>query len=296
MVDKPRGPTSFDVVATVRRALEVDRAGHTGTLDPLATGVLPVCVGEATRIAQFLTTEEKTYVATVALGAATDTLDAAGRIVLERPVPPFGAVELERALEPLRGTYLQTPPMYSAVRVNGERLYEKARRGEEVDRAPREVTVHALEVLSVDPQTVVLRVRASKGFFVRVLAASLGEGLGTCAHLSALRRVASGLFTESAAIPLAEVLARPAAAVEQLLSEGHALAWMPALVVDADEARRVRSGGLVERPAAPGLVRVMDRQGTLLAVAEREGGRLRYRRVLSEAHTRSSAESAAAEP
>ncbi|MCI0570879.1 MAG: tRNA pseudouridine(55) synthase TruB, partial [Myxococcaceae bacterium] len=146
VIDKPAGPTSFDVVRRVRSLLGVKKAGHTGTLDPAATGVLPLCLGDATRVAGYITEGDKAYDAVVRLGRETDTLDAEGRVVAEAPVPALGAELLEEALARFRGTYPQTPPMYSAVRVGGKRLYELARAGEEVERAARQVTVHALEL------------------------------------------------------------------------------------------------------------------------------------------------------
>ena len=144
VVDKPKGITSFDVVREVRRALRVKKVGHTGTLDPMATGVLPICIGDATKIAQFITEASKAYDATVKLGATTDTLDAEGKLLETHPVPALNRELLERAFDKFRGTFAQVPPMYSAVKIGGKRLYELARAGEEVERAPRQVTVHEL--------------------------------------------------------------------------------------------------------------------------------------------------------
>ena len=144
VVDKPKGPTSFDVVQTVRRALKVKKAGHTGTLDPMATGVLAICLGDATRIVQVLTDGDKAYDATVKLGVTTDTLDAEGKTLLTRAVPTLTRDALEAVFAKFRGPQLQTPPMYSAIRKDGKRLYELARAGEEVEREARPVTVHAL--------------------------------------------------------------------------------------------------------------------------------------------------------
>lgn len=281
VIDKPRGPTSFDVVQRVRRALAAAKAGHTGTLDPMATGVLPVCVGDATRIAQFLTDGDKAYEAQLLLGAETDTLDAEGQVTATAPVPPLDRAMLEVAFEKFRGTFLQRPPMFSAVRVEGKRLHELARKGEEVEREAREVTVRSLVLLDFSQDTVRFSVEASKGFFVRVLAQELGKALGTLGHLTALRRTKSAGFTLAQAVPLAEVEAKGAAIGAALVSEAKALEALPALTVSAGEAQKVRHGGLVEVAPRPGLWRIVGPEGELLAVAEVERGRLRYRRVLA---------------
>jgi tRNA pseudouridine55 synthase len=281
VIDKPKGPTSFDVVRQVRRALGVKKAGHTGTLDPMATGVLPVCVGEATRIAQFLSDGDKEYSATLRLGQETDTLDAEGTVTRVSVVPPVDAQVLERALASFRGTFLQTPPMYSAVKKDGKRLYELAREGEEVDRAPRTVTVTRLELLDYSARELQVTVRATKGFYVRVLAQDVGRALGCGAHLVALRRTASGPFTLAQAVPLADVVEAGGAMAARLVSESEALTQLPSLLVSAAEAERVRHGGLVETSQPPGIVRVLGPGGELLAVAESAHGRLRYRRVLA---------------
>lgn len=281
VIDKPSRRTSFDVVQEVRRALRVKKVGHTGTLDPMATGVLPLCLGEATKIAQFITESSKAYEATLQLGAVTDTLDADGHVLEQRDVPVLSAELLEQALEGFRGTFLQTPPMYSAVKVGGRRLYELARAGEEVDRAARQVTVHELLLRDFSATQVRLSVRASKGFFVRVLAAEVGARLGCGAHLVALRRTQSGPFTLAGAVPLAELLASPTLASARLVSMGDALAELPEVRVTAAEAVRVRHGGAVEvATSMVGLVRVLGPEGDLLAVAEVVRGRLSYRRVL----------------
>lgn len=282
VVDKPQGLTSFDVVREVRRALRVKKAGHTGTLDPMATGVLPVCVGDATKIAQFITEATKAYDATVRLGVTTDTLDAEGKVLAERPVPPVTREVLEAALARFRGTFPQTPPMYSAVKVGGRRLYELARAGEEIERAARPVTVYELTLRDFSATEVKLSVRSSKGFFVRCLAADLGEALGCGAHLAALRRTQSGPFTLAQAIPLAEVQAQGPALDQRLVPLADALSDVPALAVTAAEAERVRHGGLVEvTPSLSGLYRVLGPGDELLALADAERGRLRYRRVLT---------------
>jgi tRNA pseudouridine55 synthase len=283
VIDKPKGPTSFDVVRQVRTLLKTKKAGHTGTLDPMATGVLPICLGEATKVAGFITEGDKAYDATVRLGVETDTQDAEGKVLAERPVPQLTAALLEAALAPFRGTFAQVPPMYSAVKVDGKRLYELARAGEEVERASRQVTVYELTLRDFNATTLQLSVRCSKGFFVRTLAYDLGRALGCGAHLSALRRTMSGPFVLGQSLPLAELgtLAQDREAVaRRLLPLSEALTHLPAVKVSAADATRVSHGVPVEAPPTPGRVRVLGPDGAVLAVAEVVNGRLRYLRVL----------------
>ncbi len=280
VVDKPKGITSFDVVRDVRRALKVKKVGHTGTLDPMATGVLPICLGDGTKIAQFITEATKAYDATVKLGSTTDTLDAEGKVRETKPVPALNRELIEGALQKFRGTFAQTPPMYSAVKIGGKRLYELARAGEEVERAARQVTVLELTLRDFSADEIQLSVHCTKGFFVRTLAAEIGEALGCGAHLCALRRTHSGPFLLAQAIPLAELLAAgPELAQSRLVGLNDSLKDLPALQVTEAEATRVRHGGLVEVAGRTGLHRVLEPSGALLAVAEVERGRLVYRRV-----------------
>ncbi|QSQ19223.1 tRNA pseudouridine(55) synthase TruB [Pyxidicoccus parkwayensis] len=283
VIDKPSGPTSFDVVRQVRSLLKLKKVGHTGTLDPMATGVLPLCLGEATKVAGFITEGDKAYDATVRLGAETDTQDAEGQVTARAPVPPLTPALLESALARFRGSFDQVPPMYSAVKVAGKRLYELARAGEEVERAARHVTVYELVLRDFSADRLQLSVRCSKGFFVRTLAFDLGRALGCGAHLEALRRTHSGPFTLARALPLADLpaLAKEGALAPRLVSMADALVELPEVRVSAAEAQRVSHGVPVEVPAGrPGRVRVMGPDGALLAVAEVVAGRLRYLRVL----------------
>ncbi|WP_163995725.1 tRNA pseudouridine(55) synthase TruB [Pyxidicoccus caerfyrddinensis] len=283
VIDKPSGPTSFDVVRQVRSLLKLKKVGHTGTLDPMATGVLPLCLGEATKVAGFITEGDKAYDATVRLGAETDTQDAQGQVTARAPVPPLTPALLESALARFRGSFDQVPPMYSAVKVAGKRLYELARAGEEVERAARHVTVYELVLRDYSADRLQLSVRCSKGFFVRTLAFDLGRALGCGAHLEALRRTHSGPFTLAQALPLADLpaLAKEGALAPRLVSMADALVELPEVRVSAAEAQRVSHGVPVEVPAGrPGRVRVMGPDGALLAVAEVVAGRLRYLRVL----------------
>lgn len=281
VVDKPSGRTSFDVVRDVRNLLKIKKVGHTGTLDPMATGVLPLCLGEATKIAGLLTESEKAYDAVIKLGAETDTLDAEGKVISESPVPPLTPALLESVLEKFRGSYLQTPPMYSAVKIGGKRLYELARKGEEVERVARPVTVHSLELRDFNATELTVSVACSKGFFVRTLAQELGRALGTGAHLKALRRTKSGPFSLAMAVPL-DRLNSPADVLPRLVPMVEALTDLPRVTVSEEDARRVRHGVPLELRVEPGRLCLLSEAGALLALAESlPGKRLQYLRVFA---------------
>lgn len=208
VVDKPKGPTSHDVVAQVRKALKTRAVGHAGTLDPMATGVLVLAIGDATKLVPWLTADDKAYDTTIRLGAATDTLDAEGTIVGTAPVPVLTTDSLETALSIERLRTEQVPPAYSAIRIAGERAHDLARQGKlEGDLPPRAVAVRALELLGLDGEHVHVRADVAKGYFVRSLGRDLAAALGTLGHLSALRRTRSGGFTLADAVPLAEITA-----------------------------------------------------------------------------------------
>ena len=287
VLDKPPGPTSFDVVRRVRSVLRLKKVGHTGTLDPAATGVLPLCLGDATRVAGYVTERDKAYEAVVRLGEETDTQDATGKVLASAAVPAFTGPELEAALDRFRGTFLQVPPMYSAVKVQGKRLYELAREGKEVERAAREVTVHRLQLVDRGERQLRLEVHCSKGFFVRTLAHELGRALGCGAHLLSLRRTRSGPFTLAQALPLQQLegmAADGAALAARLVSVEEALSELPEVRVSAADAERVRHGVPLEGYgglAGQGKLRVVGPDGKVWAVAEVEASRrLRYARVL----------------
>lgn len=293
VVDKPPGPTSHDVVAVARRALAVARVGHTGTLDPLASGVLPLVVGRATRLAQFLSGDDKEYDAGIRFGLATPTYDADKRIVVDPatgapvlieppPHPPAGldAVRIEAALGRFSGTYFQAPPPFSAKKVGGQAAYELARRNKPVDLRPVEVTVRSITLQRYHAGRADVRVTCSAGFYVRSLAHDLGELLGCGAHLEALRRTRAGDFTLDRAIPMGELERLGADAASRLLPMASLLPHMPAVVVNEAGARRAAHGNalapadLTSPPAAAPRIRVMDGDGTLLAVAEPTSGGL----------------------
>jgi tRNA pseudouridine55 synthase len=294
IIDKPAGMTSHDVVALVRRTIGERRVGHTGTLDPFATGVLVVLVGRATRLAQFLSGAEKEYEAVIRLGYATDTGDITG-VRIEKDTPgltaetqrtqSFRREEIEAALASLRGEIEQTPPMYSARKIAGQKLYELARRGEEVERKAVRVTVSQFEALSRDGSLLktnddgtsdfVVRVVCSAGTYVRTLAESVGKQLGVGAHLSELRRTRAGQFKIADAITLDRLndVAQSGSVEQVLISPNAALSHLPFLNLDADDARRVHHGIDVQIDDAHAsdwpegqVIRMRDLNGELIAV------------------------------
>ena len=288
VVDKPTGPTSFDVVRRIRRAAKTRHVGHGGTLDPLASGVLPICLGEATKLAQFLLDADKEYEVTIALGTETDTDDAQGAVTVRRDTAGVTEEAVRAALAGFRGPIEQVPPAYSALKRAGRPLYDYARAGEAVAIAPRAVVVHELELVGFQgPEAVTLAVRCSKGTYVRALARDLGRALGVGGHVAALRRTRSGPFALGDARPLADVLdalARGDAGALPIVSPPAALAHLDRLVVSEAAARDLRSGRKVawEAIAARSLARicVLDPAGALVAVAEpRADGTARTLRV-----------------
>jgi tRNA pseudouridine55 synthase len=288
VIDKPRGPTSFDVIARVRRAAGERRVGHAGTLDPMASGVLPVCVGEATKLVPFLQAGEKVYEAEARLGVATDTLDAEGRVVEERDASRVTRADVEAALLGFVGRIMQVPPMHSALRVGGKRLYELARAGVEVEREPREVEVSEARLMefSVEERRVRFVIRCGKGTYIRSLAGDLGARLGVGAHLTALRRLRVGVFTVDDAVPLDAVDRWGPGQPPTLRAPAEALGHLPALALDAAQARDVRDGKLraiaeLPRAARDGLVRLLRPDGTLVAVADQAPAGLTLLRVFS---------------
>lgn len=271
VVDKPAGPTSHDVVDRARRALGTRRIGHTGTLDPFATGVLVLCLGRATRLARFLAAGEKHYRARVRVGFATTTDDATGEpLAPARPTHASDA-DLRRVLASLVGTFDQVPPAFSARQVGGRRLYELARRGEAVARAATPVTVHALDLVSHEGDSIELDVRCSPGTYVRALARDLGERLGTGAHLAALRRTRSSGFDLAQAVSADRLEDAPAHIVplSRLLPE------LPAVTVGAEGRLRLAHGRELAPEhvlaAFPGAgvdrVRIVGEDGELLGLA-----------------------------
>lgn len=241
VIDKPVGPTSHDVVAEVRRLLDERTVGHTGTLDPMATGVLPLVLGHASKIARYLSGGDKTYRATLRLGVETTTLDAEGEVTSARPVVATRA-EVEAALATFVGAITQLPPMYSAKKVDGKRLYELARKGVEVEREPKSVTIHRITLVDYVLPDVTVDVHCSAGTYVRVLAKDLGDRLGCGGHLKQLRRVQAGPFSIDAAVSLEVLRKDPTVAAARLLSESQAMLHMPRIQVPLHVGKLVAAG------------------------------------------------------
>lgn len=217
LVDKPAGMTSHDVVYRLRRKLAMQRIGHAGTLDPMATGLLVMLIGKATRISQYLISEDKVYEGEITLGITTNSQDAEGEVMETRPVPPLTAAQVGEAMNGFLGDQYQTPPMFSAVKIDGVPLYKRARQGEEVEREPRFIRVTAFELQSFNSPKLAFRLACSKGTYVRTIAHDLGQKLGCGAHLSALRRTVSGKFALAQCTPLAEIQELPLAEIEKRL-------------------------------------------------------------------------------
>lgn len=281
VVDKPAGMTSHDVVDRVRRALATKKVGHAGTLDPDATGVLVMGVGRATRFLGYVQTTPKRYRAAVTFGVATSTQDASGEIVSERPAAGLDARSVEAAARSFRGEIEQIPPMVSAVKVGGERLYRKARRGEEVERAPRRVTIYELVVTSFEPgprPRASLDVRCSAGTYVRTLVHDLGERLGCGAHLHSLRRTEAGGFTAADAVPLDGLDEHALLPLEEVARP------LQRLAIGAEEAAAVADGKPISAPAAvpEGALRALFSGGRLLAVYKRSGAVMRAETVVGD--------------
>jgi tRNA pseudouridine55 synthase len=285
VVDKPAGPTSHDVVAVARRTLGQTRVGHTGTLDPLATGVLPLVVGQACRLAQYLSGADKEYIASVRFGTSTSTYDAEG-LGEDGPPEPAGlsAGAIEERLPDFRGSYAQSPPPFSAKKIGGVRAYKLARSHKAETIAPVSVTVHALELLSYAAGLGVLRVVCSSGFYVRTLAHDLGQRLGCGAYLGALRRVRAGEFTIEHAVPLDVLQAEGPAASRHLIAMNALLPFMPAAVLTEGGTERASHGGTLgsddfraspeTAPERASRVRLLDGAGSLVGIAERRPGGL----------------------
>ncbi|MGE5048359.1 MAG: tRNA pseudouridine(55) synthase TruB [Deltaproteobacteria bacterium] len=300
VVDKPSGPTSFDVVRRVKGLFKTRRCGHTGTLDPTATGVLPICIGDATKIASFVSDGEKEYDAVVRFGEITDTQDAAGRTLETRPTEGLSEEGVRAALHEFVGLVEQTPPMYSARKVAGTRLYELARAGEEVEREARQVHIDEAKLVFFRPPDAGIFVRCSKGTYLRTLAHDLGQKVGCGGHLKALKRVRVGPFALEDSVGLDTLMTAAREGPESLdrflFPISRALADLAELQLDAQLARRVAHGHApgpadLSRLKAPPFsrgrkVRLMDPEGRVLAVGESDGvGTLKLLRVLvSGAH------------
>lgn len=285
VVDKPEGVSSAHAVDRVKHALHASRAGHGGTLDPMATGVLAVCLGEGTKLASYLLADDKAYVAEGLLGIETDTLDRTGVVTVTRDV----AVTREALLAAIAGRMGeqdQIPPMYSAIKQDGVRLYRRARAGEEVERAARKIRLDRLELLAFEPPRFTLSIACSKGTYVRSLVADLGTDVGAGAHLTALRRTRSGRFTIDQAIRLDQV---GVIDVTPYLVGLTAATQLPQIVVPAEKDRHARNGVQfsLEQLGAENLTQfqMVDVRGELLAVVHAEDGKVVYDRVFHRVQT-----------
>ena len=270
IIDKPAGWTSQDVTARLRRVFGTRRIGHGGTLDPMATGVLPVFVGRATRGVEFFEHAEKTYETELLLGVATDTEDTTGTVLTRREVS-VTQEELTEVLERFRGEIMQIPPMYSALKVNGQKLCDLARKGRQVERQPRPVTIHELTLLSREGDTLRLRVRCSKGTYIRTLCADIGEALGCGGCMQALRRTQAGEYTIAEAVPLQQLL--EAAEPETYLRDVDTMfRGYPAVKLTVNQEKRCRNGNVFSVSLPGGTYRAYSQTGEFLMLAKVEDG------------------------
>lgn len=270
IVDKPAGWTSQDVTARLRRVFNTRRIGHGGTLDPMATGVLPVFVGRATRGVEFFEHAEKSYEAVLYLGITTDTEDITGT-VLERREANVTREALEAALEAFRGEILQVPPMYSALKVDGQKLCDLARKGREVERKPRPITIHELELLNLEGSLARLRVRCSKGTYIRTLCKDIGEALGCGGCMEALRRTSAGEYSIDEAVPLERLL--EAENPGQFLRDVDTMfRGFPAVTLTPNQEKRCRCGNSFSLRLPEGTYRAYSQSGEFLMLARVEDG------------------------
>jgi tRNA pseudouridine55 synthase len=271
VVDKPVGLTSHDVVQIIRRGTNIRRAGHTGTLDPRASGVLVVLIGPAVRLSEYVSASDKRYQATVHLGSTTDTFDAEGRITSSASVENISEEQFEDALQQFIGEIQQVPPPYSAVKVQGRKAYERAREGEEIELEPRTIHVYSLELLEWNPPEAVIDVFCSSGTYVRSLANDLGTALGCGAHLVGLRRTKSGRFTLRDAVSLRRLQESFHVGdwYKYLIPAAEALGDWEMVELDGDQVELIRHGHRVPaEPGSTGWVRGISQQGDLVALLE----------------------------
>ena len=270
IVDKPQGWTSQDVTARLRRVFGTRRIGHGGTLDPMATGVLPVFVGRATRAVEFFEHAEKTYETVLRFGITTDTEDMTGTVLTEENVS-FTEEQLQETLAAFRGEILQVPPMYSALKVNGRKLCDLARKGKTVERQPRPITIHELTLVERGENTLRLRVRCSKGTYIRTLCKDIGEKLGCGGCMESLRRVAAGEYTIDEAVPLQTLL--DTEEPEKYLRDVDTMFRnYPAVTLTSNQETRCRNGNAFSVSLAPGTYRAYSQAGEFLMLAKVDGG------------------------
>ncbi|SFR49544.1 tRNA pseudouridine(55) synthase TruB [Thiomicrospira sp. ALE5] len=279
LVDKPVGMTSAAVVKQVIKAYRAKKAGHTGTLDPFATGLLPVCLGEATKVSSMLLASDKRYIATLDLGHKTDTGDRDGEVIDSQPVPALSAELIEQVLASFRGEIAQTPPMYSSIKFEGKSLHVYARKGIEIEREPRQVTIYELDLIDFNAQQIRFEVHCSKGTYIRVLGAEIAEKLGTVGHLSALHRTQTGIFNAHEMRPLQEICTYPNSSIHPL---DIALLEYPALYLTAAQKEHLWLGGflfdsLPEQTDTTHMMRLYDDQGMFFAMGEWQADKQRLK-------------------
>ena len=270
IVDKPQDWTSQDVTARLRRVFNTRRIGHGGTLDPMATGVLPVFVGRATRGVEFFEHAEKTYEAVLRLGLTTDTEDVTGTVLIEAPVSATDE-QIAETLEAFRGNIMQVPPMYSALKVNGQKLCDLARKGKTVERQPRPITIYELTLLDRGENTLCLRVRCSKGTYIRTLCKDIGEALGCGGCMESLRRVSAGEYTIAEAVPLQELL-DTVEPETYLRGVDTMFRNYPAVTLTANQEKRCRNGNTFSVKLPEGTYRAYSQSGEFLMLAKVEAG------------------------
>ena len=270
IIDKPQGWTSQDVTARLRRVFQTRRIGHGGTLDPMATGVLPVFVGRATRGVEFFEHAEKTYETVLRLGLTTDTEDISGTVLTEQEAFVTGEM-LEAVLQKFRGEILQVPPMYSALKINGQKLVDLARKGKTVERQPRPITIHELTLLGMEAEGIRLRVRCSKGTYIRTLCKDIGEALGCGGCMAQLRRVQAGEYTIEEAVPLQELL--ESENPEQYLRPVDSMFRnYPAVELTANQEKRCRNGNSFTLGVTDGTYRAYSQTEEFLMLAQVNDG------------------------
>ena len=276
LVDKPAGMSANAAVQRIKRLYNAQKAGHTGTLDPFATGLLPVCLGEATNASAFQLDADKRYRATLQLGQRTDTADCEGEVIETAPVPNLTEAQVASVLVRFLGTIEQVPPLYSALKKDGKPLYEYARKGQHVDIQPRKVLIHELTLLTLTPETLSFEVRASKGTYVRTLGEDIAQALGTVGHLSQLRRLESGGLHVDQALTLEAIEAAPEAALQPL---GVLLSHLPSVEVNAAQAERLRHGNPI-RLDTPQTV-LITHEGHPVGIGEQRHGQLWPKRLFN---------------
>ena len=294
LLDKPAGMSSQGAVTAVKRAFNAEKAGHTGTLDPMATGLLPICLGEATKYSQDLLDADKTYIAQVKFGQRTDTGDAEGQVIEEFPLPVFVdsqamTAALDSLLPAFTGSISQVPPMYSALKRDGKPLYEYARAGVEIERAPRNITIYAIRWTNIQWPEATLEVSCSKGTYIRVLAEDIGNTLGCGAHLVGLRRTEVGHLTLEQSFDIDAIQSNALDSARYILPVDSLLQTLPHLTVDEQQAKRLEMGQRVplNMPSIEALVRIYRATAAphnFIGTADWRSGVLHPKRLISQAH------------